>query len=191
MSILEDSATTAKMYTKLGELREKKREFIMQAGVKAYDLFKRGEVENADLHKLADDITNMNNAIQVAAQEAKLDKKREAPENTPQWKIIMDNLIFKLLNTAERMEAKQRYEGLVARGQEYLEDAGKIAMTMRRNHREIEAIAGEIHKIDKELTQISNDIDAREKKGEAGIGLLVSIISFFTSFTNFFKKTKL
>jgi len=179
------------MYVKQGDLRQEKRELIMQAGLKAYDSFKRGQMESSQLHKLADDITDINNAIQVASQEAKLEKKIEFADNVPQWRVFVDNLLFKLLSGADRLEAKRRHDSLVARGQEYLEEAGLIALTLTGRDQELERLCLKVRQIDQEIHKIMATIEEREKKGEAGSGFIVSLISFWATFSSFFRKTKL
>jgi len=191
MSFISDSVEVARMYVKQGDLRQEKRELIMQAGLKAYDAFKRGQMESSQLHKLADDITDINNAIQVASQEAKLEKKIEFADNVPQWRVFLDNLLFKLLSGADRMEAKRRHDSLVARGQEYLEEAGMIALTLTGRDQELERLCLKVRQIDQEIHKLMATIEEREKKGEAGSGFIVSLISFWATFSSFFRKTKL
>ncbi|HPZ07987.1 MAG TPA: hypothetical protein PL110_07730 [Candidatus Eremiobacteraeota bacterium] len=192
MGMLEDSAETAKMYVELSELKEKKREYLMESGLKGFELFKRRIIESDSLHRLSDDITDINNAIQVAAQEAKLEKKRELldVDNSPQWKKLLDDILYKLIVSAERMEAKRRYEFLVIRGQDLLEDAGKISLSLAPGIKELEEVNSKVREVDRKLNSISDKIQKREKEGKAGISMLVSLISFISSFTKFFK-TKL
>ena len=190
MSLLEAASETAGLYIKLGDLRQEKRDLIMQAGLKAYDLNKRGQLESSQLHKLSDDITDINNAIQVAAQEAKLEKKKEFADDIPQWKIFLENVGFQILNTAERLEAKRRHDSLVSRGQEYLEEAGTIALTLTGKNEELERLCLKVRQIDQKLHKTVATIEERERKGVAGPGFLVSIISFASTFSSFFRKTK-
>jgi len=186
MGMLEDSAETARLYIELGELHEKKREFLMQAGLKAFELFKKKGLESDTIHRLSDDITEINNAIQVAGQEANLEKRREIAENIPQWKKILDDIIYKLLNSAERMEAKRRYDALVLRGQDMLEEAGKVALGLAKNN-EIEPICVRVREVERKINETTHVIQKREKDGTAGLSVIVGIISFGSSFAKFFK----
>jgi hypothetical protein len=186
MGMLENSTETARLYIELGELHEKKRQFLMEAGLKAFELFKKKGLESDTIHRLSDDITEINNAIQVAGQEANLEKRREISENLPQWKKILDDLIYKLINSAERMEAKRRYDALVLRGQDMLEEAGKIATGLAKNN-DIEPICIRIREVERKINETTHIIHKREKDGTAGLGIIVGLISFGSSFAKFFK----
>lgn len=187
MPILQDSAETAKIYNKIYELQGKIHELLMEAGLKAYELVKKGQLDHDGLLKISQTISSMDRTIDKALKEVNVGKIHDHINSLPKWRRLLENLIYKLLDSLERREAKRKYDALVLRGEEYLEDAGKMAVNIH-NNKEFEAINYKITQIKKEINQFTEMIKERERDGKGGISFIVSIISFGTSFYNFFKK---
>jgi len=186
MGYFDPIIRTARMYNKVYELEQEKREIMIEAGHKAFELIKKNEVQSDTLMRIADTITDMNNAIQMAHGEMTVKRKIEHKENTPKWQIMLTDGFYGLTTFLEQMQARKKYDSLVIRGRDYLSDAGKFALGLK--HPGMKPIQEEVIRVTKEINIFMDEIEKRKKEGKGGPEFIISIVSFFISIERFVEK---
>lgn|GEM_PF-5725616 len=186
MSFLSDIKDLFKLQKEAWELSDKERELTKELGFLAFKLYTKKVSFGEKIEKKFRELAEINKTIKEVAEELEIEIKREVVGEVPRWQKVIQKTLSKGMETVDKLKTRQRYNNLVAQGEEILLEIGNWVLPTSSVHPQLQQLSKEIEQTHNEYIQKSKQVEDKQKSGVTR--LLASILVFTSSFWKYFKE---